>query len=362
MMRGCPYRQRIASLLNSGKGRHMRPCTTLIGGVLIAAFIGLFGCATFRDRPLGSRNQIVVIADESVWQAVADPLSRAYEREIRTPQPEKTYYLDHVQYAQLSDITRRPYILFVAPLKSPGPTSVFLSNALSPEATDGVNSGEYYVFEKPDLWARDQLVLFVTAPTLVNLIDRINEHANELYSLINDDRNQIVQSEMYSRLEQTDLEKKFRLKYGWQLRIQHDYVPIIDDSSRNLVMLKRSYPDRWLSIHWLDGDHDYLSLKEVAAVRDTLGKWFPDPVFEYPDYYQYHAVDFRGRAAGLLTGLWATNSDIGGGPFFTYAIYDSVLQRSFFLDGAVFAPQDDKEPYVRQLQIMARTFIPGKRE
>jgi hypothetical protein len=340
----------------------MKRCTTLFGGALIAVLIVTIGCATFRDRPLGSRNQIVVVADESTWQAVTEPLSRVYEREIRTPQPEKTYYLEHVEYAKLSDVSRRPYIIFVAPLKAAGPTSVFLSNSLSPEATDGVNSGEYYVFEKPDLWARDQLVLFLTSPTLVSLIDRINEHAGELYTLIDDNRNQIVQTEMYSRLEQTGLEKKFRQKYAWQLRIQHDYVPIIDDSSRNLVMLKRSYPDRWITIHWLNGDHDYLSLKEVAAVRDTLGTWFPDSVFEYPDYYQYHAVNFRGHPAGLLTGLWATNSDIGGGPFFTYAIYDSVLQCSFFVDGAVFAPQDLKEPYLRQLQIMARTFIPGRNE
>ena len=330
--------------------------------MLIAVLIALYGCATFRDRPLGSRNQITVVADESAWQAVAEPLSRAYEHEIRTPQPEKTYYLEHVEYAKLSEVTRRPYILFVAPLKSAGPTSVFLANALSPEATDGVNTGQYYVFEKPDLWARDQLVLFITAPTLVTLIDRINEHAADLYSLINDNRNQIVQSEMFARLEQTDLEKKYRQKYGWQLRIQHDYVPIIDDSSRNLVVLKRGYPDRWLTVHWLDGDHNYLSLEQVAAVRDTLGNWFPDAVFEYPDYNKYHSLDFRGRAAGLLTGLWATHSDIGGGPFFTYAIYDSILQRTFFVDGAVFAPQDLKEPYLRQLQIMARTFIPGEKE
>jgi hypothetical protein len=327
-------------------------------GVVAVILILLTGCTVFRDRSIGDRNQITVIADLSVWQSVSAPLSRIFERVIETPQPEKLYYLERVDYAKLAEISRRPNILVVAPLKSAEPVSVFLSNALSAQVADGVYRGDYYVFEKTDLWARDQQVLFLTAPDVNSLSQQINAHSSELYDLFNDHRNQVIQREMYARLEQKPLENELFDKYGWRLRIQHDYKIIFDDSDRRLVQMKRNHPDRWLTIHWNDGDDSYRSLENTAAVRDTLGKWFYDPVFSYPDYHRFHEMEFAGRPAGLLTGLWATESDIGGGPFFTYVIYDSLLQRTFFIDGAVFAPHDVKEPFLRQLQIMARTFVP----
>ena len=337
----------------------MKLPTPPICAVFVTTLILLIGCTVFHDRSIGDRNQITVLADPTVWQSVSAPLSRIFERVIETPQPEKIYYLEQADYAKLAEVSRRPNILVVAPLKSAEPVSVFLSNALSAQVADGVYRGDYYVFEKTDLWARDQQVLFLTAPDLNSLFQQINAHPSELYNLFNNHRNEVIQREMYARLEQKHLEKELNDKYGWRLRIQHDYKVIIDDHDRRLVQLKRNYPDRWLTIHWNDGDDSYRSLENTAAIRDTLGKWFLDPVFSYPDYHIFHEMEFAGRPGGLLTGLWATESDIGGGPFFTYIVYDSLLQRTFFIDGAVFAPHDVKEPFLRQLQIMARTFVPG---
>jgi hypothetical protein len=336
--------------------------TGLVCCSVIATLIFFAGCSVFHDRPIGNRNQIVILADLTVWQPVADPLKLVFEKEVLTPQPEKTYYLEHVDYNELAEISRRPYILVVAPLKSSEPVSVFLSNSLSPQAADGVFQGDYYVFAKPDLWARDQLVLFVTAPDIESLLERIDQHSGDLYSLIDQHRNEVIQGEMYARLEQKDLERRFQKQYGWHMRMQHDYIPVIENPNRNLVQLKRNYPDRWLTILWRDGEDKYRSLETVSAIRDSLGKWFSDPVFTYPEYHKYRDIEFLGRPGGILAGLWATEADIGGGPFFTYVIFDSLNARTFFIDGAVFAPHDFKEPFLRQLHIMARTFVPGKVE
>ena len=111
---------------------------------------------------------------------------------------------------------------------------------------------------------------------------------------------------------------------------------------------------------WIDGEDTCRNLETCATVRDSLGKQFKDPVFNYPEYLKYYDREFRGRPGGILTGLWATEADIGGGPFFTYVVHDSLSNRTFFLDGAVFAPHDLKEPFLRQLKIMAETFVPGK--
>ncbi len=340
----------------------MKPYTRRVCAVMTAVVLLTAGCSVFHDRPIGGRNKIVILADMSVWNAVSPPLKRLFEKEVITPQPEGTYYLEQADLGTLPDISRRPYILVVAPLHSPEPVSVFLANSLSPQVAYGVERGEYYVFAKPNLWARDQQVLFITATDLSALLERITQHSNELYALIDDHRNRVEQTEMYARLEQKNLERRFYDAYGWRLRVQHDFVVITDDPDRNLVQLKRNYPDRWLTVFWIEGEDAYRSLEASATVRDSLGKLFKDPVFNYPKYLKYNDREFLGRPGGILTGLWATEADIGGGPFFTYVVRDSASNRTFFLDGAVFAPHDVKEPFLRQLKIMAETFVPGKVE
>ena len=339
----------------------MKRSSGLVYGALAGILLLTVGCSLMQDQPIGERNRVAVVTDPAVWKSIAVPLERTFEKELFTPQPEKLYYLEPSDFEKLAEINRRPYIIIIAPLKSEEPTSTFLSKSLSPQAADGVNRGEYYVFAKPNLWARNQLVLFVAAPDLESLVNTVNQHAGDLFALIDQHRNDVVRKEMYARLEQKDLENRLHDKYGWRLRIQHDYVVITDDPGHQLVQLRRTYPDRWLTIQWVEGPDIYRNLSAVAVLRDSLGKWFKDPVFNYPEYFKYQDREFLGRPGGMLAGLWATEAAIGGGPFFTYVFYDSTLQRTFLLDGAVFNPRDEKEPHLRQLQIMAQTFVSGKK-
>jgi hypothetical protein len=339
----------------------MKRSSRSVFGILIGILFLAIGCSLLQDQTIGERNRVTVVADFEVWRSIAETMERSFGKEIFTPQPEKIYYLEPSEFEKLGDVSRRPYIIIIAPLKSEAPTSAFLNKSLSPQAADGVNRGEYYVFSKPNLWARNQLVLFVAAPDLESLMTTVNQHVVDLFALIDQHHNEVVRNEMYARLEQKDLEDRLHDKYGWRLRIQHDYVVITDDSLHQLVQLRRTYPDRWLTIQWINGPDQYRNEAAAITLRDSLGKWFKDPVFNYPEYFRYNELEFLGRPGGLLTGLWATTAAIGGGPFFTYVFYDSLLQRTFLLDGAVFNPRDEKEPLLRQLQIMAQTFVPGKK-
>jgi hypothetical protein len=45
-----------------------------------------------------------------------------------------------------------------------------------------------------------------------------------------------------------------------------------------------------------------------------------------------------------------------GGPFVNYAFYDQPSDRVYFIDGSVFAPTYDKLQFIRQMEVIARTF------
>jgi hypothetical protein len=46
----------------------------------------------------------------------------------------------------------------------------------------------------------------------------------------------------------------------------------------------------------------------------------------------------------------------GGGPFLAYAFYDQASDRLYLLHGSVFAPGFDKLDFLRQMEVMGRTF------
>jgi hypothetical protein len=61
-----------------------------------------------------------------------------------------------------------------------------------------------------------------------------------------------------------------------------------------------------------------------------------------------------------VTGLWQNQTAqagfAAGGPFRTYCFFDPGTKRLYMVDIAVFAPGMSKEPYLRQLDIIAHTF------
>ena len=70
-------------------------------------------------------------------------------------------------------------------------------------------------------------------------------------------------------------------------------------------------------------------------------------------------VEFQGRWAMRLYGLWGNTEKLAGGPFVSYCFYDQDTRRLWWLDGAVFAPNQPKETQLRQMDVMLHTFVTG---
>ncbi len=54
--------------------------------------------------------------------------------------------------------------------------------------------------------------------------------------------------------------------------------------------------------------------------------------------------------------LWENEDKVAGGPFKNYTFYDSLSRRIYMIDLAVYAPDRDKLPFVKRMEIIAKTF------
>jgi hypothetical protein len=251
----------------------------------------------------------------------------------------------------------RPRLLLIGILGSATPAASKIKAMLTPQIEERIATGQNYVFKKDDPWAKGQRLLVLSATDLDTLKQRIAGHRDELFNLFQQPLIERTKREMYSLYEQKDLAKTLLEKYGWTLRIQHDYKLYKEFPPEQFVMLRRAWPERWLFVSWqrLD-DPSQITLDWVIAWRNRLGARFYENDRVVPIDLTAREVEFAGRRALEVQGLWENEIKVAGGPFKAWAFYDEYTQQAFLVDMAVFVPGQEKVRFLRQMEIMARTF------
>ena len=313
------------------------------------------GCQ-FKPGAKNNLNTVALFADGGAYSASALLLKSALERRIDTPQPETVFSLEHTAWDAFQSRADYANILMVGTLDGNGPVTKFIGGMLDADARQGVENGDFWIFRKQNPWCRNQLLCIIIASNAAELRKRIQSGGDEIFATLNESALVRLKETLYRVNENTGLAGELRDKYGFTLRIQHDYSLAEEDMDNRFLRLRRLYPDRWLTISWTRSDTITDSL--IAAERRRIGGLFADPVFIYDDYNRWYRDEDARPFDLILRGLWGTERTIGGGPFFICALQAQNERMVYFIDGAVFAPDREKVPLLQQLEVMARTFQP----
>ena len=332
------------------------PVLTLLS---ISGCQGIIGGCQRLPESVGPNQEILAFVDPTDWEVLETPLREAFEKVLLTPQKEKVF---RIQRGELEDSEGlkhklRKNLLVAAPLDATHPTSEFLGSLLSPNVRQGVRAGEFSVFWKKDLWARDQIVLFVTGAGLRDLVEGIRTEADRLYATVEQARNERVARLIYHYGERKDLTDRLAHAYGWQVRVSFGFELQDANADSGFVLLSKEDPSRWLFVYWEDGiSPDRLTRDWCINKRDAITWRFFDGDRIAVGTAEATQTEFAGKLAFSLQGLWENEASWKGGPFKSYAFVDVDLDRFFFVDVGVFSPNRRKEPYLRQVDMMARTF------
>ena len=61
-----------------------------------------------------------------------------------------------------------------------------------------------------------------------------------------------ISEHLYEINEQTDISEDLFKRYGWTVRVPHDFMIVQEDRPANFVKLGRDYPRRWFTVYWID--------------------------------------------------------------------------------------------------------------
>lgn len=356
---------------------YLHPFSTYIIGSLFILVFFLAGCGSsdYRPEAIGKEGEILVVIDSVRWNGeVGEILREELGQYIGTlPQPEREFILRPASIdAQLNNIKQFKNVVIVAPLSDSSNVALFLRSRLGEEGENMLNRIGGMVVPKQNLWRRNQMVVYVTAPTAEDLVNIIDQKGEDLRYLFNEKTRERLTRDMFEKGRQFEIEEKLMERHDFAVNAQHDYYIAIDTT--NFVWLRRVLSDTWRSlfVYYIENANPaVLSEEWIYATRDSLTKkyirgtlgGFVEIDRRMP--LETENINFLGRYGFESRGLWQMMGEredgtrfqfAGGGPFLTYTFYDEPSGRIYMIDGMVFAPGYEKREFLRQMEVIAHTF------
>jgi hypothetical protein len=339
----------------------------LLINISVLLLLLLVNCDPSSKPARGFEDEIFVVADSVEYEELKESLTAAFEKEIYTPQPEKLFSLKRISTAKLEKHKNKKNIIIAAPLNSGSRTSDYIKAIVDSSIEAKLKTENDFIIYKYNLWAKNQLVTVLSAPTMQELEFKIFQNADNMlyaYQKISDER---LYNNLYNpAYEQKDIEGKFLKNYGWTIYVQADFKVAMNKPDDNFVWLRRSPGsdmERWIFIHWIDNaTPDYLVEDSIRVIRDRVTKEFyrtsddSSYVVVAEDYFTVNEINFNDRYALFTQGLWELNIKGMGGPFVNYMFFDEETSRIYMIDGSVYAPKYYKRNLIQQMDVTLQSF------
>lgn len=143
------------------------------------------------------------------------------------------------------------------------------------------------------------------------------------------------------------------IPYSYKIfRMEDDFVWICQRTARN---------DRCVIIY--KTPMNGLTRENIIEARNVMTKkYIPGAVKgAYPilsSVYGYpiaKATAINGKVGIELRGLWESVNDEMGGPFVSFSFLDNSKENCITIDGFVYAPEEEKRDYIREVESIVRT-------
>jgi hypothetical protein len=313
------------------------------------------GCERAASRPaVGASGQATIVSDLPPDSPAVAQVEATIGREIVTTRSEAAFELDRVRGDRFRSVRAWRNLIFVADLDQPCATTERVIEILGPDLTRDFQAGRRFYSLYSDVWARGQTVLVLAARGEAALAAAIRGQGDRLYDAFDQRVTHQILALQYLAGEQDDVRRRLEQSYGWSIRIPVGYRIGEDPGARFVRFLRREGGAHLLFVHWQDGVVALPSPDACLAIRARLVAQAYDGDTIDSTRTRSEQVDFLGRRALKLIGVWQNSKYTIGGPFHTYCFCEDG--RFTMLDLAVFDPTGNKVALLRQTEAIALTY------
>jgi hypothetical protein len=212
-----------------------------------------------------------------------------------------------------------------------------------------------------NVWSKPQLIVCFKGNSKDSLFALFQQNESEIIDKIY--RNDLKRVISYASTNNNPyIEKKITDKFGIHITVPKTYEIAREEDDFIWLRFQTARNDRFIMIYKTQGND--LSRDALIKTRNEKTKaYIPGAVlgaypivaevYQYPQYQQEIKV---GTSSGVeLRGLWECVGDKMGGPFYNFSFIDKTDENVISIDGFVYAPQEDKRNYLREVEAIVKT-------
>lgn len=324
-------------------------------GVLFIAAL-LVGCASPQKPAAGNDDVIIVIAEENNWNVTQDYLNETFAKPIYTPQKEQLYTLKWVEPGEFETYRMYKNVILISQFEVSSTLTPLLKTTVSDSALTRIRNTPGTYYSRRNAYADGQELMIIVGKSDGDVQSRIRLNETEMLAIMESQTAKRLTSFIYRIGEQTKLADAYFKQYGWYMRLMHDYLELKNDPDQQVVWLGRDYPYRWIVVYSIPAPDTFdLPVAGKQMLENVYGKLIPEVKLSMT-YFTMQESWLNNHSALEFRGLWEHKTEIQGGPFIAYSFYAPEQDKLFLLTGIVWAPDREKLPYIRQIEMMLKTF------
>ena len=262
-------------------------------------------------------------------------------------------------------------IIFIANLDEPSAIVDFIKNTIGEEAVQNAKDNpDFNYAAQNDRWAKNQQVGFIFAHGEQQLADAISQRAEKIIEKVYESDKQMIKATTYSMGYNEGINTRLREDILIDLKVPGDYRMALDKDGYYWLRKETRKTDLGLLIRKLPYEGD-LRVDEatILKLRNDFGKKYITSTGDSymtvdmenltpPVYYKQKEVN--GNFTQEARGVWKMQNGFMGGAFISYLIYHEPTQSLLFLDGFIYAPEEqNKRKYIQRLKMImdSATFL-----
>lgn len=325
-----------------------------------------------KANAMGKLNEIVVIADQELWESpLQDTFLYYFESAYPImPAPEPIFDVRHFTlddlYAEPLRQELRTYVFLADVNDMDSKTTGVIKSDFGQERFNKAVNGEITTAVGKDKWARGQLIIFLLGKGEEGLAASIRKNYPTIARRVNEHDYGILEARVYASKDNPGLSNKIATEYGIKMNIPARFQVALDDQDENIIWLRKDEKEAIMNMvvrKYEYTNENQLRLENIKKLRNDYGKEFVSseqpgsfmvindrdlPVYEY-------TYDINGLYTRELRGIWEMSNDFLGGPFASYLILDKDKGIMVFVDTFVFAPGKNKRDLMQQLEFIVKS-------
>jgi hypothetical protein len=322
---------------------------------------------------LGTANQIVVIADDALWESeLGDTFRFYYEAAYpMLPAPEPMYDLKHYT----------PQDLINGPLRKELRTYLYLADLsdngsqTAKEIAKDIGEEKYMKIKQEgssnnvvarDKWAVGQIMVYLAGKDKEDLINNIINSFSSVSKRIYDQDYKQIRGYTFSSGYNKALIAEVEEKIGVRMNIPAEYIKAKYDEEEQMMWLRKETSMASFSIVMKSipySSENQLTKEYLKNLINDFGKEHlttntPGSIMVVNDEdlpLYTHTREVNGQYTFEMRGIWEATKDYIGGPFFAYLILDKSQKKLLFIYDFLLAPGEQKRDLMQQLELLTNT-------